>query len=77
VSLQKPVAVCGELASDPVGIGVLIGLGIREVSVTPVAIAGVKDNLSAVDSGRAGILAAKALDAADAVEVEKLFRTLS
>ena len=77
VSLQKPVAVCGELASDPVGIGVLIGLGIREVSVTPVAIAGVKDNLSAVDSGRAGILAGKALDAADAVEVEKLFRTLS
>ena len=70
----RPVAVCGELASDPIGIAVLVGLGIRELSVTPVAIAGVKDSLSAVDSVRAEALAEKALDAGDAAEVEKMFR---
>jgi len=76
VSLQKPVAVCGELASDPVGIGVLIGLGIRELSVTPVAIAGVKDSLSTIDSARARILAEKALEAGEASEVERLFKSV-
>ncbi|HYT32274.1 MAG TPA: putative PEP-binding protein, partial [Thermoanaerobaculia bacterium] len=77
VSLQKPVAVCGELAADPLGIGVLVGLGIRELSVTPVAIAGVKDNLAAIDSGRSRILVEKALEAGDASEVERLFRSAS
>jgi len=77
VTLQKPVAVCGELAADPLGIGVLVGLGIRELSVTPVAIAGVKDNLAAIDSGRSRILLEKALEAGDASEVERLFRSAS
>jgi phosphocarrier protein FPr len=71
----RPVAVCGELAGEPVGIAVLVGLGIREVSVTPVAIAGVKDLLGAVDSTRVRALAEKALAAAEASEVEKLFRS--
>jgi phosphotransferase system enzyme I (PtsI) len=73
-SQGRPVAVCGELAADPIGIAVLVGLGIREVSVTPVAIAGVKDSLSAIDSTRVRALAEKALAAAEASEVEKLFR---
>lgn len=71
----RPVAVCGELAGEPVGIAVLVGLGIREVSVTPVAIAGVKDLLGAIDSTRVRALAEKALAAAEASEVEKLFRS--
>ncbi|HKD11743.1 MAG TPA: phosphoenolpyruvate--protein phosphotransferase [Thermoanaerobaculia bacterium] len=71
----RPVAVCGELASDPLGIAVLVGLGIREISVTPVAIPGVKDGLSAIDSRRVQSLAQKALEAGDASEVERLFRS--
>lgn len=71
---NRPVAVCGELAADPVGIAVLVGLGITEVSVTPVAIAAVKDSLASVDSGRARALAARAVQAEDAAEVEKIFR---
>jgi phosphoenolpyruvate-protein phosphotransferase (PTS system enzyme I) len=73
-SFAKPVAVCGELAADPIGIAVLVGLGIFDVSVTPVAIAGVKESLSAIDSARARSLAEKALAAAEASEVERLFR---
>ena len=71
---NRPVAVCGELAADALGLAVLVGLGIREVSVTPVAIAAVKDALSAVDSGRARALAERALTAGEAVEVERIFR---
>src|SRR4029453_14787596 len=70
----KPVAVCGELAAEPIGIAVLVGLGIVDVSVTPVAIAGVKESLSLLDSGRVRALAEKALEAAEAADVEKLFR---
>ena len=72
----RPVAVCGEMAADPLGIGVLVGLQIRELSVTPVAIAGVKDTLLAIDSNRARMLAVKALNASEASEVEKMFRAL-
>jgi phosphoenolpyruvate-protein kinase (PTS system EI component) len=73
----RPVAVCGEMASDPTGIGVLVGLQIRELSVTPVAIAGVKDILSGIDSERARALADKAVNASETSEVERMFRGLS
>jgi len=74
---DRPVAVCGELAADPVGVAVLIGLGITEFSVTPVSIAKVKDNLAGLDAARARALAEKALDCADAGEVERMFRVRS
>ena len=73
---NRPVAVCGEMAADPLGIGVLVGLQIRELSVTPVAIAGVKDALLAIDSNRARALAVRALNVSESSEVEKIFRTL-
>ncbi|HEY7368359.1 MAG TPA: phosphoenolpyruvate--protein phosphotransferase, partial [Thermoanaerobaculia bacterium] len=72
---ERPVAVCGELAADTIGIQILVGLGLRDVSVTPVAIASVKEALAAVDSTRMAELAQKALEAPGATEVEKLFRS--
>lgn len=70
----RPVSVCGELAADPLGIAVLLGMGITELSVTPVAIGGVKEQIGMVDTVRAAALAEKALRAADVSEVERLFR---
>ena len=32
---QRPVAVCGGLASDPVAVPILFGLGVTELSVVP------------------------------------------
>ena len=69
----RPVAVCGELAADPIGAAALVGLGIRDLSVTPVAIPAVKESLSAIDSARAEGLANRALDAAESSEVEHIF----
>jgi phosphotransferase system enzyme I (PtsI) len=69
-----PVAVCGEVAADPVGLAVLVGLGLTEFSVTPVSIATVRDQLAGLDASKVGALAEKALDAADAAEVERIFR---
>jgi phosphoenolpyruvate-protein phosphotransferase (PTS system enzyme I) len=40
-----PVAVCGELASDPDAAAILVGLGIRELSMAPSAIGEVKARL--------------------------------
>jgi phosphotransferase system enzyme I (PtsI) len=71
---QRPVSVCGELAADPVGIGVLLGLGLTELSVTPVAIGSVKEQIGSIDTARVAALVQKALDATDAAEVEDLFR---
>lgn len=71
---DRPVAVCGEVAADPVGIAVLVGLGLTEFSVTPVSIAMVRDHLAGLDASKVGALAEKALDAADAAEVERIFR---
>ncbi len=69
----RPVAVCGELAADPIGAAVLVGLGITDLSVTPVAIPAVKENLLRIEAGRSRALAERALDASEASEVEKLF----
>jgi phosphotransferase system enzyme I (PtsI) len=70
----RPVAVCGELAADPIGAAVLVGLGIRDLSVTPVAIPGLKEVLSSIEAKRVRLLALKALDASEAGEVERLFQ---
>jgi phosphoenolpyruvate-protein kinase (PTS system EI component) len=69
----KPVAVCGELAGDPLGAAVLIGLGIRDLSATPVAIPRVKDHLCGLDTSRMAALAEKALGAAEASDVARIF----
>ncbi len=69
----RPVAVCGELAADPIGAAVLVGLGIEDLSVTPVAIPAVKEILGTLELGRVRELANRALELAEASEVEKLF----
>jgi phosphotransferase system enzyme I (PtsI) len=69
----RPVAVCGELAADHAGAAALIGLGITDLSVTPVAIPDLKDHISTLDAARARGLVQRALEAAEAAEVERIF----
>jgi phosphoenolpyruvate-protein kinase (PTS system EI component) len=72
-AFNRPVSVCGELAADTIGASVLIGLGITDLSVTPVVIPGLKDHISTVDSARARGLAQLALEACEPGEVERIF----
>lgn len=44
------VGVCGALASDPLATPVLIGLGVRELSVSPVQIGEIKDRVRHLDA---------------------------
>ncbi|HEY2222251.1 phosphoenolpyruvate--protein phosphotransferase [Actinomycetospora sp.] len=66
------VAVCGELAADERAAELLIGLGVRELSVAPGAVAAVKQAVRAVDLQHARELAADALTCRDATAVRAL-----
>ena len=66
------VAVCGEAASDELAIPVLVGLGVRELSVSPYAVPRVKAAVRELDVERCEALAQKALTLAGADDVRKL-----
>lgn len=55
------VAVCGELAADPQAAPLLVGMGVRELSVSPLSIPQVKEAVRAVDTGAARGLATLAV----------------
>src|ERR1035437_2576956 len=64
-----PVAVCGELAGDPAGAVVLVGLGVDELSADVGSLDGVRAALAKVTSAELGVLAVKSLAATDAETV--------
>jgi phosphocarrier protein FPr len=64
-----PVSVCGEVASDPAAIPLLLGLGVRSLSVPPRAIPAVKQAVRGVHLGQARDRARHALTLASAAEV--------
>ena len=66
------VAVCGEIAADPAAAALLIGLGVRELSMTPRAIPAVKDAIRSMSANRAKQLAALALHRDSAASVRAL-----
>ncbi|MGZ5344425.1 MAG: phosphoenolpyruvate--protein phosphotransferase, partial [Actinomycetota bacterium] len=66
------VGVCGELAGDALATPLLLGLGVRELSMSAPAIAGVKQAVRATDAGEAAELAGRAQACASADEVRGL-----
>ena len=52
----KPVALCGELASTPLGALALVAVGYRVLSLTPAAVGPVKAMLLDLDAGKASAL---------------------
>ena len=69
----KWVGVCGELASDPEAVPVLVGLGVTELSASAAAIPAVKQAVRSVDAEAARELAERALELSSATEVRALF----
>lgn len=70
------VAVCGEAASDELAIPVLVGLGVRELSVSPPAVPRVKAAVRELDVERCATLAREALSLGGADDVRKLVLTM-
>jgi phosphoenolpyruvate-protein phosphotransferase/dihydroxyacetone kinase phosphotransfer subunit len=65
------VAVCGEAAADPVAAELLVGLGVRELSVAPAAVPGIKQTVRELEALPAAERALAALDAEDAGHVRR------
>ena len=64
-----PIAICGEMASEPLGVFLLLGLGFREFSVAPTAVPLVRwlvQRLSTADAEQAALEVLEAMEA-DAV----------
>jgi phosphoenolpyruvate-protein phosphotransferase (PTS system enzyme I) len=66
-----PVAVCGEMASDPALLTLLVGLGLREFSMTPAAVPLAKQVLRSLRAADARVAAGRALKARTAADVER------
>jgi phosphocarrier protein FPr len=66
------VGVCGELAGQVEAVPLLIGLGVRELSVAVPAVARIKEAVRAADSGACVRLARRALRLADGAAVRGL-----
>ncbi len=69
-----PVAVCGEAAADQAAIPVLLGLGVGELSVSPLSVPSVKAGVRTLDLADCAKLAAAALELDDAEHVRQLVR---
>jgi len=71
---QKPVEICGEMASDPDGCVILAGLGIISLSMNAPLIPVIKKRLSEISITDARSLAERALEVNSPREVRNLIR---
>jgi phosphotransferase system enzyme I (PtsI) len=69
-----PVSLCGEMAADPLHALVLLGFGVRELSMSPAAIPRVKEAVRAVTIEAARDAALASLSLGSAREIETMLR---
>ena len=77
---RKPVNLCGEMAGDPRYTALLLGLGIRNLSMAPANIARVKERIRRLDMGSASHRARAIMDQLDDGRIAALlddFNTLA
>ncbi len=68
----KMVAVCGGAAADRAAVPILLGLGVRELSVVPAAVPAIKRQTRSLRIGACRELALRSLDLASPAEVRAL-----
>jgi phosphotransferase system enzyme I (PtsI) len=67
-----PISVCGEIAGDPRYTALLLGLGVRELSMTPNKLALVKRRIRALDLRSATRRAQSIMDQSDSARIAEL-----
>jgi phosphotransferase system enzyme I (PtsI) len=72
-SAGKPVAVCGEIASDVRLAPILVGLGVDELSMTPTALPAVRTALTGQSAQELAELAENVCKMSTVAEVEKVY----
>ncbi len=72
--MGKEVSVCGEIASDPEILPILIGLGIRKISVVPIMIPILKQIIRELEYKHVKKIAEKAMDMESPQEIRELVR---
>jgi phosphoenolpyruvate-protein kinase (PTS system EI component) len=70
----RPVSVCGEMATDPLAALVLMGLGVRELSMRPAAIPRIKEAVRRFRIGHLEDVARECLQLPGAAEIEERVR---
>lgn len=68
---HKPVGICGELASTPLFTPLLIGLGIRQMSMSPERLPEIRYNVTRISAEECAALARRVLAMTDVAEVER------
>jgi phosphocarrier protein FPr len=71
------VAVCGEIAAEPAAAALLVGLGVRELSVNPRSIPEIKNTVRSLSVQRMQHLGGLALQRDSAASVRALLRDLA
>ncbi len=66
------VGMCGEFGADPLGVVLLLGMGVDEISVVPGLLPETKQVIRSIDTGVAAEVANQALKLSTALEVERL-----
>jgi phosphocarrier protein FPr len=74
---RAAVSVCGEAASDPLAVPVLLGLGVTELSVSPAAVPAIKAIVRELDLRCCADLAERCLGVAGAAEVRRLVEAVA
>ncbi|WP_428035158.1 phosphoenolpyruvate--protein phosphotransferase [Amphritea sp.] len=70
--INLPVSVCGEMASDPVAVTLLLGMGIQQLSMSAAKIPLIKWILREISRGETELLLEQALDQDNATAIRKL-----
>jgi phosphotransferase system enzyme I (PtsI) len=76
IATGKPISVCGEMGGDVLAAPLLVGMGLRKLSMGRGSVARIKRTLAGLTLRAAQDMAARALDCATAAEVESLVKTM-
>jgi phosphotransferase system enzyme I (PtsI) len=72
----KPISICGELGGDPLAVPILIGLGMRKLSMGAASVAAVKRTIASLTVEKVEAIAAKVLQCSTAAEVKQYLESI-